>query len=111
MPRIVPILLSTLMITMVSLLGKRFTSLSGVLATMPLLIPLSIWAFYEANGRDYLATARLVTAMLPGIILTASFVVYARFFIGRGLPIYLVIGLGYLGWFLGYLVFRALSIL
>ena len=111
MQRLLTIALSTLVITLVSFLGKRFPTLSGVIATMPLLIPLSIWAAYQAGGHDYQATTRLVSAMIPGILLTASFVVYARLLLARGWPIYLVIGLSYLGWFLGYLVLRALSVL
>ncbi len=111
MQRAIVILLSTLVITAVSLLGKRFPSLAGVIATMPLIIPLSIWAAYQSSGRDYQAIQKLVSAMLWGIALTGSFVVYARIGVGRGWPIWLVILSSYLGWLLGYAILRALSIL
>lgn len=111
MQRLAAIALSALVITLVSFLGKRFPSLSGVISTMPLIIPLSIWAVYQSGGRDYQAAARLTSAMIPGMALLALFVLCARLLIARNLPIYGVIGLSYLGWFLGYLVLSALAIL
>lgn len=106
MNRIYEILISLAVIVAVTWLGDRFPSLSGIVATMPLTIPLTLIIVYRNTGGNPEATAEFAQAAIVGIVATAAFVVASWFALQRRWPIGLIVGTGYAGWGLVLLLWR-----
>lgn len=98
MIRVYEILISLAVIVLVTWLGDRFRGLAGVLATMPLNIPLAMMIVFHNTGRDPEATVEFARASVKGIVATGSFVLAAWLVSRRRSPFALVILAGYAAW-------------
>ena len=109
--QVVAILVSIGIIILASIIGSRYPSLIGVIASMPLTVPLSIWVVHQGSGGDYGVMSRLVSGTLWGLILTLLFVLAVKMVFDRKLPVGPAIIIGYGVWLVGYLAFRYCGLL
>lgn len=108
MSRVYDVLISLAVIVLVSWIGARYRSLSGIIATMPLTIPLTLILVYRSSGADPAATSEFTQAAIGGIAATAAFVLAAWFALQRRWPIGLVVLGGYAGWAAALLLWHLL---
>ena len=108
MPFFVKLILSNLVIIGCAQLGKRFPSLAGLIATMPLttLIVL-LWLYNDQPGdtRELVAYTR---GVLWGIGPTICFFAMAWFCFHRGYSLSLTLGLSFTVWLAGAALHQAL---
>lgn len=109
--QIVAILASIGIIIMASIIGSRYPSLTGVIASMPLTVPLSLWVVHQGSSGDYGVMSRLVSGTLWGIILTLFFVLTVKVVFDRKLSVGPAILIGYGVWLAGYLALRQCGLL
>jgi len=98
-------------IILAGIVGSRYPSLTGVIASMPLTVPLSLWVVHQGSGGDYGVVSRLVSGMLWGIVLTLLFVLAVKAAFDRKVPVGPAILIGYGVWLVGYLAFRSCGLL
>jgi len=104
MPFAFKLILSNLIIVSCVLIGKRFPSLSGLIAAMPLttLIVL-IWLYSDSNGDGRVITT-FVEGVFWGIFPTMIFFAVAWFCLRRGLPFIPTVAISFSAWLLGAIV-------
>jgi hypothetical protein len=72
--RVLPVVLSILVIIAIAVIQERSKALAAILATMPLTAPLALWVVYSANKDNPAAVSGFTAAMVPGIFATLIFV-------------------------------------
>lgn len=65
--RIVPVVLSVLIIVLVAIVQGRSRYLGAMIATMPLTAPLALWIVFSASQGDQRQTAEFAASMLIGV--------------------------------------------
>ncbi len=98
MSRVYDVLISLAVIIVVAWIGERFRGLAGILATMPLTIPLTMGIVYRSSGRDLGATAEFAQGAVRGIVATGVFVLASWLILRRRWPFPLVLVGGYAAW-------------
>jgi uncharacterized membrane protein (GlpM family) len=102
------LLASNLLIIVCVLLGRRFPSLAGLIATMPIttLIVL-LWLHSDKQG-DSRLLATFVGGVFWGIIPTLLFFAAAWFSLRRGLPLAPALAISFTTWLFGACVHQVL---
>jgi len=77
--RIVPVVLSVLVIVIVAIVQERSRHLAAVVATMPLTAPLAMWIVYSASRGDGRQTADFAGSMIVGTSASLVFVLACWF--------------------------------
>ncbi len=72
--KIVPVVVSILVIVLVALVQERSRELAAIAAVMPLTMPLAAWIVFSASGGDHQETARFVGSMFAAYLPTVIFV-------------------------------------
>lgn len=98
MSRLVEISISLAVIVLVSWIGERFPSLSGILATMPLTIPLTMIIVFRHSGGDLETTAQFAGGAVGGIVATGAFVLASWLALRRRWPFPGALAGGYAAW-------------
>jgi uncharacterized membrane protein (GlpM family) len=73
--RVVPVVLSVLVIVLVSLLQGRSRYLAAIIAAMPLTAPLAMWIVFSASRGDQRQMADFVASLVVGFAAAFLFVV------------------------------------
>ncbi len=97
-------------IAVVAFIQERSRVLAGILAAMPLSIPLAMWIVY-AETRDLEQTAHFTRATLLALIPSFGFVLAAWLLLARRVPFGWSLVGGYAVWLGVLLVWRWLGIL
>lgn len=93
--RVVPVVLSVLIIVLVAVVQERSRHLAAIIAAVPLTAPLAMWIVFSATRGDHGQTADFVGSMVIGFVAGLGFV-FACWFGFRQLwsfPLVLVFGL------------------
>ncbi len=77
--RVVPVVLSVLIILLVAVAQERSRHLAAIIATMPLTAPLAMWIVFSASSSDQRQTADFVGSMVIGSVASLVFVVACWF--------------------------------
>jgi uncharacterized membrane protein (GlpM family) len=77
--RVVPVVLSVLIIVLVAAMQERSRYLAAVLATMPLTAPLAMWIVFSASEGDQRQTADFVGSMVLGFAASLVFILACWF--------------------------------
>ncbi|HEV8438151.1 MAG TPA: hypothetical protein VGT40_08655 [Methylomirabilota bacterium] len=72
--KIVPVLVSVVIIVLVAVVQARSRDLAAILAVMPLTMPLAAWIVFSASGGDHRQTAEFVRSMFAAYLPTLIFV-------------------------------------
>ncbi len=99
-----------MIIAAVALIQERSRVLAGILAAMPLSIPLAMWIVY-AETRDIEQTAHFTWATLLALIPSFGFVLAAWALLSLRVPFGWSIVGGYTAWLVVLLLLRGLGIL
>lgn len=110
MPRWVDIGIAWLIIAAVAIVQERSRTLAGVLAAMPLSIPLAMWIVYRET-QDLGQTARFAQAALLALLASLGFVLAAWLLLSRRVPFGWSIAGGYAAWLAALLLLRGLGLL
>lgn len=102
-PTILPLILSFLVLTAVTLLQRSSRLAAALTATMPLTIPLALWIVTAGNPDDPQATADFARGLLWSIWPTVLFVVVIWAATRAGWRLAPTVGAGYLAWGLAVL--------
>lgn len=96
--RLAQIVAAAAVITIISLVGERYRTMAGILASMPVILPISLAIIFLNTQGDHLRTAEFTRAATIGLIGTGIFLLVAWWALNRQWPLWLVIGAGYVGW-------------
>jgi hypothetical protein len=92
--RVVPVVLSVLIIVLVAVVQERSRHLAAIIATVPLTAPLAMWIVFSATQGDHRQTADFAASMFVGLV--ASFVFVLACWVGFrqqwSFPVVLVFG-------------------
>ncbi len=92
------IVISLLIITIASEIGKRFPTLSGLIATMPLTtLIVMFWIYYENEG-NYTLLTKYITGVIFGIFPSMLFFIVFYISLTKGLSFYLSLLLSFFTW-------------
>jgi hypothetical protein len=72
--RVVPIVLSVLIIVLVAVVQERSRHLAAIIATVPLTAPLAMWIVFSATQGDHRQTAEFASSMFVGVVASLAFV-------------------------------------
>ena len=75
--RVVPVVLSVVIIVLVAVVQERSRALAALLATMPLTAPLAMWIVFSAARGDHDQTAEFTGSMVIGSVASLVFVLAA----------------------------------
>ena len=101
MPFMIKLILSLMIIACCASISKRFPSLGGLIATMPLTSLLVLLWLYADNPGDYRLLGDYTRGVLWGIIPTILFFLTASYCLRRGLPFPLVLTSSFCVWLAG----------
>ena len=92
--RVVPVVLSLLIIVLVAVVQERSRHLAAIIATMPLTAPLAMWIVFSATRGDHHQTADFAASMFVGVVASFVFLLACWFGFRRqwSFPLVLVFG-------------------
>ena len=96
--RVVPVVLSVLVIVLVAVVQERSRHLAAIIATMPLTAPLAMWIVFSATRGDHSQTADFVGSMFGGFVGSLVFVVACWFGFRQQWSFPLVLAFGAATW-------------
>ena len=96
--RILPVVISILVIIIVAVISETSKTVAAVTATMPLMVPLSLWVVYAAENGDAAAMSEYTLGLLIGIIPTLIFIIVAWFLARAEWKLAPVIAVSYVAW-------------
>jgi hypothetical protein len=106
--KILQILLASATIALIAWIGERYRGAAGILATMPLTIPITLVIVFQNTGGDQIKMAEFAQAAVIGIVGTACFLLMVWWAITRHYPLPTVLVMGYAAWATVLLIERAL---
>jgi uncharacterized membrane protein (GlpM family) len=77
--RLVPVLVSVLIVVLVAVVQERSRHLAAIVATMPVTAPLAMWIVLSASRGDQRQTADFVGSMVIGAVASLVFVLACWF--------------------------------
>jgi len=96
--KLAQIAISLVVIIFVVWIGEKQRHLAGLVAAMPLTIPLTMWIVYSNTGGDHGKTAEFAGGALTSILGTVAFVVVCYLLLRTRIHIAVVIAGGYAAW-------------
>lgn len=108
MPFAVKLVLSNAVIISCLLIGKRFPSLAGLIASMPLTTLIVLTLLYSDNQGDSRLLTSFVQGVLWGIVPTVLFFVTTLLCLRRGLPFSVALAVSVIVWLLAAVVHQYL---
>ena len=104
--RILEIVISLVVIAVIAFIGERWRGLGGIIASMPLTIPLTMVIVFLNSGRSSAAASEFLRAAVGGVFATCIFTLVAWLTMRRSWPIFWVIASGYAAWGLTVLAWQ-----
>lgn len=101
---LVKLLLTNLVIIGCAQLGRRFPTLAGLIATMPITTLLVLFWIYSDRPGDYRTLVAYNRGVLFGIGPTVLFFAVSLYCFHRELPLWAAVGAGFSAWLLGALL-------
>jgi hypothetical protein len=96
--RLLPVIVSVLIIIAVALLRDRSRVFAVILATMPLNIPLTLWVVSSAETFEQIEFVTISQALIVGLLGTMAFAVVLYFTARAGWSFVPMLLAGYAGW-------------
>jgi hypothetical protein len=99
--RVLPVIVSILVIILVALLRQHSRLLAAITATMPINVPLALWIVYAAEEGEPAAMVNFSEGLLIGILPSLVFLVVIWLALRAGWSLIPVIAVGYVAWGVG----------
>jgi TctA family transporter len=93
-----PVLLSILIIIVVAIVRSYSRTLAAITATMPVVVPLSLWIVWSSSRGDRATVQQYTGVLLSGIGGTVAFIVTLWLAARAGWRLGPMLGVGYLVW-------------
>ena len=77
--KLVPVLISLIVIVLIAVLQEKSKFFAAIVATMPVSAPLAMWIVYKASNNDSTKTEEFVNSMTIGIIINVIFMIACLF--------------------------------
>jgi uncharacterized membrane protein YwzB len=106
--KLTQVVLAMTIITLVTWVGERYRGAAGVLATMPLTIPITLAIVFQNTGGDHARVAEFTQAAVIGIVGTVCFLLAAWWAVTRHYSLPAVIVVGYGAWAIVLIVERTI---
>lgn len=97
-PRILPVIISILVIIGVAIAREQSKTLAAILSTMPINVALATWIIYSGAENDLTARVQFTEGMLIGIFPTVLFLVVVWLTMRSGWGLLAVLAAGYATW-------------
>ena len=107
--RLIQLLLSFAVLTVVALLSERSHALSAITAVMPLKVTLALWFIFSDTGGDPALSASFCRTALIALIPTAIFLLACLLGFSRSWPLGRVLTVSYAIWLASVGVYRGLE--
>jgi len=107
--RILEIGISMVIIIAITLIGDRWRGLGGIIATMPLTIPMTLIIVFLNTNRDPIATSEFLRSAVGGVVATCVFTLVAWLTMRQRWPIGWVLVSGYGAWGVTLLVWQGVA--
>ena len=107
--RLIQLLLSFVVLTIVALLSERSHALSAIAAVMPLKVTIALWFIFADSGGDLGLSSAFCRTALFALIPTAVFLLACVFGLSRAWPLGRVLGAGYTVWLVSVGIYRGLE--
>ncbi len=104
----VKLLISVVIIVLVTQIGRRFPTLGGLLATMPLTGAIILIWLYSDNRGNFELLGRYTKGALWGIVPSILFFVVAYFAFKKQLPFGMILAASFGAWVIGAVVHQLL---
>ncbi len=96
--RILPVIVSILVIIAVALLREYNKTFAAIAATMPINIPLALWIAFSANETDQASREQFAEGLLIGILPTLLFLAVVWLAVRAGWKLVPTVAAGYAVW-------------
>lgn len=108
-PRVLPVIVSILVILAVAVLREYSKTFAAIAATMPINVPLALWIAFSAGDVDQTARTAFAQGLLIGIFPTVLFLVVAWLAVRAGWALIPTIAAGYAVWGIALLALLGLQ--
>ncbi|MFH1460255.1 MAG: DUF3147 family protein [Candidatus Omnitrophota bacterium] len=108
MQYLIKLVVSLSIILLCTTVGKKFPTLAGLLATVPLTSLLVLIWLYLDNKQDYVILLKYTKGVLWGIIPSVFFFICVSFCLKKQVPFFYVIILSFSVWAIGAFVHQAI---
>ncbi len=95
---VLPVLISIALLILIAAVQKQSRVLAGIIATMPVAIPLSLWVVYAASQGEKAAVESYTLGMVMGILPTVAFCIALWIGARWGIKLGGLIGIAYAAW-------------
>jgi len=108
MQTVVKLTIALAIILICTQIGKRFSSLAGLIAVMPLTgLLIFVWLYFDSSG-DPGVMIPFTRGLLWGIVPTVLFFITVLVCLQKGLPLPVLLSLGFGVWLIGALIHQVL---
>jgi uncharacterized membrane protein (GlpM family) len=107
--RLIQLLLSFVVLTVVALLSERSHVLSAITAVMPLKVTIALWFIFSDSGGDPVLSSEFCRTALLALIPTAVFLLACVFGFSRTWPLGRVLLVGYAVWLVSVGAYRSVE--
>jgi hypothetical protein len=97
-PKVLPVLVSIVIILIVAFLRDRSRAAAVILATMPINLPLALWVTFGGDDSSQLVITAFVRSLLWGLAATCLWLIAVYLMVRAGNGLLRAIGAGYLLW-------------
>jgi hypothetical protein len=97
-PRVLPVLVSIVVIVLIAIVSEQSRVLAAVVTTIPVKITLAMWLVSVASEGDSTRMTELTGSVFAGLIATLSFAFVAWMAARAGHGLLPILGFGYLAW-------------
>lgn len=104
--RLIQLLISFVVLTIVALLSERSHTLSAIAAVMPLKVTIALWFVFSGSDGDLGLSAEFCRTALIALIPTAVFLGACISGFSRGWPLARVLGVSYAVWLVSIGIYR-----
>jgi uncharacterized membrane protein (GlpM family) len=96
--KVIPVLLSIVIIVLVAVVQEKSRTLAAIIATMPLTAPLAMWVVFSSTNGDHIKTSEFVGSMVSGVLATFMFIVACWLALRQRWPLPIVLLAGGAAW-------------
>ena len=107
--RLIQLLLSFVVLTIVALLSERSTFLSAVAAVMPLKVTIALWFLFSDSGGDPALSTEFCRTALIALVPTSIFLLACVLGFSRTWPLGRVLAVSYAVWLVSVGVYRGIE--
>lgn len=93
-----PVVISILILIAIAIIREHSRTLAAITATMPVMIPLSLWIIFTGEGGEHSGVTEFTDAMVLGIIPTVVFIIVVAIMARAGYALLSLLLGGYGAW-------------